>query len=169
MRLKLRQGALNILGQFDTLELRAVEELATVVETMFDVGLDFAIIVSSPVSSGVFFRHILKLLMLNKRRRWFHSSRVTLPFISMSASSFLVSAYLIWIFLVRVDCVKEPSKRNSVGSGHVSHCWTSAFDDHLQHRFVFFKNVRRQNEKISRLRKHHRHWIIQDHRVEFES
>ena len=36
--------------------------------------------------------------MLNKRWRWFHSSRVKLTLISMSASWFLVSTHLIWIF-----------------------------------------------------------------------
>ena len=36
--------------------------------------------------------------MLNKRRRWFHSSRVKFPSVSMSASCFLVSTFLIWIF-----------------------------------------------------------------------
>ena len=41
---------------------------------------------------------IEKLIMLNKRRRWFRSSREKLPLVSMSASRFLVSTYLIWIF-----------------------------------------------------------------------
>ena len=44
-------------------------------------------------------------------------------------------------FWVRVDSVKQPIKRNSVGSGHVFHCWTSSFDDHLDHCFVIFKNA----------------------------
>ena len=35
--------------------------------------------------------------MLNKHKRWFHSSRVEFPLVSMSASWFLVSMYLIWI------------------------------------------------------------------------
>ena len=35
--------------------------------------------------------------MLNKHKRWFHSSRVKFPLVSMSASWFLVSMYLIWI------------------------------------------------------------------------
>ena len=35
--------------------------------------------------------------MLNKLKRWFHSSRVKFPLLSMSASWFLVSMYLIWI------------------------------------------------------------------------
>ena len=36
--------------------------------------------------------------MLNRHKRWFHSPRVIFPFVSMSASWFLVSTYLIWIF-----------------------------------------------------------------------
>ena len=35
--------------------------------------------------------------MLNKHKRWFHSSRVKFPLVSMSASWFFVSMYLIWI------------------------------------------------------------------------
>ena len=37
------------------------------------------------------------MLLVNKHKRWFHSSRVKLPLVSMSASWFLVSMYLIWI------------------------------------------------------------------------
>ena len=35
--------------------------------------------------------------MLNKHKRWFHSSRVKFPLVKMSASWFLVSMYLMWI------------------------------------------------------------------------
>ena len=42
--------------------------------------------------------NIEKFIMWNKRRRRFHSSRLKLPFVSMSATWFLVSTYLIWIF-----------------------------------------------------------------------
>ena len=41
----------------------------------------------------------------------------------------------------QVDSVKYPIKCNSVGSGHVSHRWTSSFDDHLEYCFVIFKNA----------------------------
>ena len=37
-------------------------------------------------------------MILNKRRRWFHSPRVKLSLVSTSAIWFLVSSYLIWIF-----------------------------------------------------------------------
>ena len=36
-------------------------------------------------------------------------------------------------FWFQIDSVEQPIKRNPVGSGHVSHCWTSSFDDHLDH------------------------------------
>ena len=41
---------------------------------------------------------------------------------------------------VQIDSVEQPIKRNSVGSGHMSHCWTSSFDNHLDDSFVVFKN-----------------------------
>ena len=112
--------------------------------------------------------NIGKLPTLNKRRRWFHSSQVKLPFVSMSASS----AYLILDFWVQVDSVKWPIKRNSVGSGNMSHCWTSpAIDDHLDHRFIIFKNV----QHCTKLRRLHvwgnqnRRCTSQDRCTELES
>ena len=44
-------------------------------------------------------------------------------------------------FGVQINSIEQPIKSNSVGSGHMSHCWTSAFNDHLDHGFVVFKNV----------------------------
>ena len=40
-----------------------------------------------------------------------------------------------------IDSVKQPVKRDSLGSGHVSHRRTSALNDHLDHCFIFFRNV----------------------------
>ena len=37
------------------------------------------------------------------------------------------------VFGVQIESVKQPINSNSVGSGYVSHCWTSAFDDHSNH------------------------------------
>ena len=81
----------------------AVVDPAKVFETKFIVALDYARTLSSPVPSCVLFAIVcsslleLKLLILTKRRRLFHSSRVKFPLVSMSASWFLVSMYLIWI------------------------------------------------------------------------
>ena len=44
---------------------------------------------------------------------------------------------------VQVDSVKQPMKSSSVGSGYMSHCWTSAFDDHFNHGFVILKHVQK--------------------------
>ena len=41
--------------------------------------------------------NIVKFMTLNKRRRWFHSSRVKLTSVNMSTNRFLVSTYLTWM------------------------------------------------------------------------
>ena len=74
--------------------------------------------------------------MLNKRRKWFHSSREKLPLVDMSASSFSVSTFDLDLRF-HVDSVEQPIKRNSVGSGHVS----NSFKYHFGHGFVVFKDV----------------------------
>ena len=42
---------------------------------------------------------------------------------------------------VQIDSVKQPIKRNSVGSWHVSHRWTSSIDNLFDDSFVAFKDV----------------------------
>ena len=44
-------------------------------------------------------------------------------------------------FGVQIDSVEQPIKSNSVGSGNVSHCRASSFNDHLDHCFVVFKHT----------------------------
>ena len=46
-----------------------------------------------------------KFIMLNKRRRWFHLSRVKLPLVNKFANWILVSTYLIWIFGSKSTCL----------------------------------------------------------------
>ena len=70
--------------------------------------------------------NIEKFMMLNKRRRWSHSSRLKLPLINMSASWFLVSANLIWILGVQIDPVKQRRTR-LCGSGHDVCLWWSSW------------------------------------------
>ena len=117
-------------------------------KTRFNVGLDFALILSSPVLSCFLFDIVwgqlaeLKILTLNKRRRWFHSSRLKLPFRQYVCELVFGVNVFDLDLLVQVDCVKQPIKRNSVGSGNMSHCWTSASDNHLDHRFIIFKNAK---------------------------
>ena len=52
---------------------------------------------------------------------------------------------------IQMNSVKQSVTSNSVGSGYVSHCWTSAFDDHLNHCFAVLKNVQHLT-KMRRLR-----------------
>ena len=74
-----------------------------------------------------------KLMMLNKRRRWFHSSRMKLPFVNVSASWFLVSTYLIWILGSMILSNEQSSATLYVR--------TFACDNHLDYCFIVFKNV----------------------------
>ena len=55
-----------------------------------------------------------------------------------------------WNLWIQIDSVKQPVKSNSVGSGYMSHYWTSAFDDHFTHCLVVFKIVGHHTE----LRRH---------------
>ena len=72
---------------------------------------------------------------------------------------------------IEIDSVKQPVLSNSVGSGYVSHCRTSAFDDHLNHCFVVFKKCRASHriEKTWSSMNHNQHYSIQDCRDELES
>ena len=55
----------------------------------------------------------------------------------MSASWFLVSTYLILDLWVQIDSVKQPIKRDSVGTDHLDYC------------FVVFKSVK-QGAEVSK-------------------
>ena len=76
----------------DAVEASTFGSLVLYRETKFISGFDFAVTLSSPASSCVLFditsrRSVeLKWLMLNKHKRWFHSSRVKFPLVKMSAS-----------------------------------------------------------------------------------
>ena len=88
-------AAVSIPGLLDAIGIFAVEELAGTSEDRFiAVDFDFATLPSSPFCSCILFAIVsgqlikleflakqvdLKWLMLNKRRRLFHSSRVKLP------------------------------------------------------------------------------------------
>ena len=90
-------------GLSDAVEASTSGSLSLHRETKFIIGFDFAVTRSSPASFCVLFDITseqsveLKWLMLNKHKRWSHSSRVKFPLVNMSASWFLVSMYLIWI------------------------------------------------------------------------
>ena len=91
----------------DALGLNTIEELASIFETKFNVGFDFATIISSLVPSCFLFaiclgnwlifwelQPELQWLMLHKWTRSFHSPRVKLPFVTMSANWCLVSCQI---------------------------------------------------------------------------
>ena len=44
-------------------------------------------------------------------------------------------------FRIEINPVKHPIQSNSVGSWHMSHRWTSAFDDHVDHGFIILKDI----------------------------
>ena len=79
-------------------------------------------------------------MMLNKRRRRFHSSRAKLPLVSMSTSWFLVSTDLIWILGSKL-ILSNPQSSATLCSGHVSHRWTSSIDGHFDDSLIVFNNV----------------------------
>ena len=53
----------------------------------------------------------------------------------MSASWFLVSDVFDLDFRVQINSIEQPIKSNSVDSGDVSHCRTSAFNNHLDYSY----------------------------------
>ena len=104
---------------------------------LFDMALCFSIGSERKLQKWLQ-ENIEKLIMLNKRTRWFHSSRVKCALVSMSASWFLVSTYLIWIFGSELILSNNQS---SATLWVLFRCWTSSFDNHLDDSFVVFKNV----------------------------
>ena len=44
-------------------------------------------------------------------------------------------------FGVQINSIEQPIKSNSVSSGDVSHCRTSAFNNHLDHSFIVLKHI----------------------------
>ena len=44
-------------------------------------------------------------------------------------------------FGVQIYSIEQPIKSNSVGSGDVSHCKTSAFNNHFNHSLIVLKHI----------------------------
>ena len=44
-------------------------------------------------------------------------------------------------FGVQVISIEQPIKSNSVSSGNMSHCRTSAFDNHFNYSFIVLKHI----------------------------
>ena len=111
------------------------------------IGRDFAVTRSSPEPCWDRFAIVsehtveLKWLILNKHNKWFHSSRVKFPLVRMSASWFLVSMYLIWIFGSRLV---RSNNQSSATLWVLETCLIVGlfpFNDHLDHCFVVFKHI----------------------------
>ena len=52
-------------------------------------------------------------------------------------------------FWFQVDSAEQPIKRSSVGSGHVSQCWTSPFHNHLDDSHVVFKKKKKMYNRLA--------------------
>ena len=113
----------------------------------FIKGRDFAVTRSSPESCWDRFAIVsehtveLKWLMLNKHNKWFQSSRVKFLLVRMSASWFLVSMYLIWIFGSRLI---RSNNQSSATVWVLETCLIvglPSFNDHLDHCFVVLKHI----------------------------
>ena len=62
------------------------------------------------------------------------------PLVKMSASWFLVVDVFDLDFGVQINSIEQPIKSNSVSSGNVSHCRTSAFHNHFDYSFIVLKH-----------------------------
>ena len=58
---------------------------------------------------------------------------------------------------IKIISIEQPIKRNSVGSGDMSHCKTSAFNDHLDHCFIDLKTrtIKLLDAQIGHLKEQH--------------
>ena len=135
------------------------------------IGLDFAVTLSSPDSSCVIVDITseqsveLKWLMLNKQKRWFHSSHVQFPLVSMSASWFLVSIHLIWIFGSELIRSNNPSRATLWVLETCLICLASSLHGNLDHCFVLQTHTTKLlDAKIGRLREpgrpYSKHWTF---------
>ena len=63
------------------------------------------------------------------------------PLVKISASWFFGVDVFDLDFGVQINSIEEPIKSNSVGSGDVSHCRTSALNKHLDYSFIVLKHI----------------------------
>ena len=122
---------LVLFGLFDTIGFDAAKEFVAVRwEEQFSAGrdLDATFFFSwtcfchrNAADQAVTFGAAKKMkwLLLYKHNKWFHSSRVILHFVQMSAILCLMSMCLSWILCVQINSIKQPVKRNGFWK-HVS-------------------------------------------------
>ena len=68
----------------------------------------------------------------------------TFPFVTYGIalwSKCLVSIYLIWFLGSKLNPFKQPIQSNPVGSGNVSHCGTSTFDNHFDYSLIVLQDT----------------------------
>ena len=124
------------------------------------IGLDFAVTRSSPESCWDRFAIIseqtvgLKWLILNKHNKWFHSSRVKFPLVRMSASWFLVSMYLSWIF--RSKLIRSNNQFKAT-RWVLDTCLIVGLRP-----FIIIRRTSHQIKKTSRSTKHNQHYSSQE-------
>ena len=72
-------------------------------------------------------------------------------------------------FGIQIDSIEQPIKRNSVGPGNMSHCRTSAFNDHLDHSFIVLKThtIKLLDARIGHLKKQYQ--CLSSHRFSCET
>ena len=134
-------------GHSDAVETSTVGSLTRHLGTKFVIDFDFTLTLSSSAPSCVLFNialtllRELKWLMLNKHKRWIHSSRVNFSLCQYVCELILDVNVFDLDLGDQIDSIKQSIKSNSVGSGNMSHCRTSSLYDHLGHCFVVFKDV----------------------------
>ena len=113
----------------------------------FIIGLDFAVTLSSPAPSCVLFDITSEQFGRTEVANVEQTQKIV-PFVTFEisfcqqVSNLVFGVDILDLNLgIQMDSVKQPIKSNSVGSGHKSHRWTPAFDYHLNHGFVVFKDV----------------------------
>ena len=160
------KGALIIPGLCDVTGFCTVEELVETVKAKFTVvGFDFATVLFSPSSSCILFAIVLvqlvtlkfreqqsklKRLMLNRWKRLFPLITCEMSFVSMSASWFLVSMYLIWILGSKLILSNNQSRATLRFLETCLIVGASSLYDHLDHCFVVLKHIQ-QSFLIRRL------------------
>ena len=82
----------------------------------------------------------LKWLMLDKNKRWVHSSRVKFLLVNECATCFCVSKICDLDFLVHIDSIEQQIKSDSIDSKSMFHYRTSSLYHHFDHCFVVFKH-----------------------------
>ena len=151
-------GGLSIPRRLDAFGLSTVEELASVFEIRFNVGLDCTTSLSSPCPCCILFAIVFGQLGKLSWNSWCYTNGEDCSTHHVwNCPVFGVNIFDLNL-RIQIDYVKLPVMCNSVGSGYMSHRWTSAFNDHFNHCFIVFKDA----EHCTKLRRLHDWRIIID-------